>query len=165
MDKSSENQKQDKKKDSNKKGKDLKKELKRMEEKKEDWKEKYHRSLADYQNLLKRQGREKEELTKYSNEQLLRELLPVFDNLKISLKHTDENNKDSKWVQGVEYVVKQFREVLNNNGVEEIDTEGHKFDHNTMEALEGEGEKVKKEVKPGYKLHGKVIVPAKVILE
>lgn len=145
--------------------KDLKKELKKMEKKVEEGEERYQRALADYQNLLKRQTREKEELTKYSNEQLIQELIPVFDNLKISLKHADESNNQSKWVKGVEYVVKQFREILNNNGVEELEVEGKEFDPNTMEAIEGEGEKVKKEIKPGYTLHGKVIIPAKVILE
>ncbi len=147
------------------KDKDLKKKLEGMQKKIDEGEEKYQRALADYQNLLKRQTREKEELTKYSNEQLIQELIPVFDNLKISLKHVDEKNNQSKWVKGVEYVVKQFREVLNNNGVEELEAEGKEFDPETMEAIEGEGTEVKKEVKPGYTLHGKVIVPAKVILE
>ncbi len=158
-------QEEKKDKKSKDKSKDLKKENKRLKEKLEEEEERYQRVLADYHNLLKRQAREKEELTKYSNEKLIQEIIPVFDNLKISLKHTDSENNDSKWVEGVRYVVKQFREVLNNNGVEEIKTKGKKFDPNIMEALEGQGEKVKKEIKPGYTLHGKVIIPAKVVLE
>lgn len=157
--------KEEKKEEKEKKGKDFKKEIKKLEEKIKEEEEKYQRALADYQNLLKRQAREKEELTKYSNEQLIQEILPIFDNLKISLAHADKEDKNSKWVEGVKYVVKQFREVLNKNGVEEIKTEGEKFNPDFMEALEGEGEKVKKEIKPGYTLYGKVINPAKVILE
>jgi len=48
--------------------------------------------------------------------------------------------------------------------VEEIKTVGEKFNHNTMEAIEGKGEKVVKELRPGYKLNGKVIIAAKVIV-
>jgi molecular chaperone GrpE len=69
------------------------------------------------------------------------------------------------WAQGVVYVLKQFKEVLNNHGLEEIKTVGEKFDHHTMEAVDGSGENVKQEVMPGYKLNGKVIRHAKVIVE
>lgn len=124
----------------------------------------YRRALADYQNLQKRAAEEKSEFAKYANEQLLISLLPVFDNLKISIEHFDENKDTNAWLEGVKFVVKQFREVLNELGVEEIKTVGEKFDHNTMDAVEGEGETVVQEVKPGYKLHGKVIVPAKVVV-
>jgi len=150
----------------NKKEKKIKEEAKKKKEevKVEDWEDKYKRALADYQNLLKRTAREKEEFAKFANERLLLEILPVYDNLKMAIRHSDEKNHD-QWLTGVKYVVKQFRDVLGSLGVEEIKTVGEKFDPNLMEAVEGQGEKVKKEVKPGYKLNGKAIVPAKVILE
>lgn len=125
---------------------------------------KYKRALADYQNLLKRQSKEKEEFVKYANENLLTDFIPVYDNLKISLEHVGEDDKDNPWVKGIEYVIKQFRDLLESNGIEEIKTVGEKFDHETMDAMEGEGEKVIKEVKAGYKLNGKVIMPAKVVV-
>ena len=131
-------------------------------EKCEDLDNKYKRALADYQNLLKRTVVEKQEFIKYANERLLHEILPVYDNLKISLFHIDEEALAKGWAEGIKYVVKQFKDVLSNLGVEEIKTNGEKFNHNTMEAVEGKGEKVKKEVKAGYKLSGKVIIPAKV---
>ena len=133
-------------------------------EKCEDLNNKYKRALADYQNLLKRTDTEKQEFIKYANERLLYEILPVYDNLKISLSHIDEEARGNGWAEGIKYVVKQFKDILNNLGVEEIKTSNEKFDHNTMEAVEGKGEKVKKEVKAGYKLSGKVIIPAKVIV-
>ena len=68
-------------------------------------------------------------------------------------------------MEGIKYVIQQFKEVLKNAGVEEIETEGKKFDPLLMEAVEGKGEKVKKEIKPGYKLNGKVIIAAKVSLK
>ncbi|MCD4693838.1 nucleotide exchange factor GrpE [bacterium] len=147
------------------KDKSSKKDIKRLRSERDELKEKYQRALADYQNLLKRQVREKEELIKYSNEKLIEEFIPVFDNLKIALEHTSEEENDSKWVEGVRYVVKQFREVLTDNGIEEIKTEEKKFNPKIMEAIEGEGEYVKKEIRSGYALKGKIIIPAKVVLE
>ncbi len=81
------------------------------------------------------------------------------------MQHTDENIEGSAWAEGVKYVVKQFATALNDNGVEEIETVTKDFDHDAMEAVKGEGDKVKKELRPGYKLNGKVIIPAKVELE
>ncbi len=125
----------------------------------------YKRALADYQNLQKRSLEEKNDFAKYANENLLHEILPIYDNLKISLLHINEQTDQNAWAEGIKYVIKQFKEVLKNAGVEEIETEGKKFDLNTMEAVEGKGEKVKKEIKPGYKLNGKVIIAAKVSLK
>jgi molecular chaperone GrpE len=143
----------------------LKQKLSKLKEENEDLDARYKRALADYQNLQERHTQERGEFVKYANESLLREILPIFDNLKISLQHVGPEEQESAWVKGVKYVVKQFREVLAEHGVEEIEAEGKEFDHNTMEAIEGKGDKVKKEVKSGYKLNGKVIVPAKVIVE
>lgn len=129
--------------------------------------DKYKRALADYQNLLKRTSQEKIEFIKFANEKILSDLLPVYDNLKISMAHADESSKG--WLEGIKYVIKQFKDALNANGIEEIATEGSAFDHNTMEAMSNEETEdavqdglVAKEIKAGYKLNGKVIVPAKV---
>ncbi len=125
---------------------------------------KYKRALADYQNLLKRTAKEKEEFFKYANEQLIIEFIPVYDNLKMSLNHTDEQVEKSPWLEGVKYVLKQFKSILEGAGIEEIKTVGEKFDHNFMEAIEGNGDMVVKELKPGYRLNGKVIIAARVAL-
>lgn len=126
------------------------------------YKEKYLRALADYQNLVKRSSDEKMEFVRYANEQMLHDILPVYDNLKVSLLHINDEAENNGWVTGIKYVVKQFKDFLESVGVEEIKTVGEKFDHNTMEALEGKGEKVVKELKSGYMLKGKVVVAAKV---
>ena len=134
------------------------------QKKAEEFEYKYKRALADYQNLLKQTAKEKSEFAKYANENLIMEIIPIYDNLKMALQHGDGENGNS-WLDGVKYVVKQFADTLKNIGLEEIKTKGEKFDHKTMEAVEGRGEKVKKELRSGYKLNGKVIVPAKVIVE
>ena len=125
---------------------------------------KYKLALADYQNLLKRTAIEKQEFAKYANENLLYEILPIYDNLKTSLNFSDEEASKNGWLEGIKYVVKQFKDTLEKLGVEEIKTIGEKFNPECMEAIEGKGKKVKKEVKAGYKLNGKVIVPAKVVV-
>ncbi|MFA4999914.1 MAG: nucleotide exchange factor GrpE [Patescibacteria group bacterium] len=127
--------------------------------------QKYLRALADYQNLVKQSAKEKEEFVKYAVEDFLHDILPVYDHLKLSLKGLSEEESQSAWVEGVKHVLKQFKEVLATRGIEEIKTEGEKFDHDLMEAIDGTGEKIKQEIMPGYKLNGKVIRPAKVIVK
>ncbi len=126
---------------------------------------KYLRALADYQNLLKQTGREKEDFIKYALTDFLHNVLPVYDHLKMAMTGLSEEEMKNPWAQGVGHVLKQFKDVLSQHGIEEIKTVGEKFNHETMEALEGQGEMIKKEVMPGYKLNGKVIRPAKVVVE
>ena len=147
------------------KNKTIEEKYKLLKARKQELEANYKRAIADYQNLVKQQDRTQKEFVKYSNEQLLHEIIPVYDNLKTSLVFFKEGSDKSSWLKGVEYVVKQFYDALKNAGLEEIVTEGKEFDYNTMEALEGKGKKIKKELKTGYKLNGKVIIPAKVILE
>lgn len=127
-------------------------------------KDNYYRSLADYQNLVKQTAQQKTEFIKYANGRLLEELLPVYDHLKLSLVNLPEAETKSAWVVGVQHVLKQFKELLNAEGVSEIVTVGEPFDANTMEAIEGNGNLVVKEVIPGYKLNGRLIKAAKVIV-
>jgi len=125
---------------------------------------KYKLALADYQNLLKKTAADKTEFAKYAISDLLEDIIPVYDHLKMSLQGLPAEEENSAWVIGVKYVLKQFKDNLATRGVEEIKTVGEKFDHNTMEALDGEGETVSKEVMPGYKLNGRLIKAAKVIV-
>ena len=138
---------------------------------KDEYEDMYKRALADYQNLLKQGAQEKKEFLKYANEQMIYDLIPVFDNLKLAVKHADEEAKKNPWFAGVVHVTKQFEDVLSAIGLEELKAEGLKFDHNTMEALEKEetdDEKkdnfVSKVMKPGYKLKDKIINHTKVVV-
>jgi len=135
------------------------------EEETETSEQKYLRALADYQNLLKQTAKEKQEFAKYAVGDFLQDILPVYDHLKLSLIGLSEEEGKNAWAEGVRHVLKQFKDVLTSHGIEEIKTVGEKFDHNTMDAIDGSGETVKQEVMPGYKLNGKVIRPAKVIVE
>jgi len=131
----------------------------------DDYKEQYLRALADYQNLLRQTQKEKEDFWRFALADFLCDLLPIYDHLKMSVANLKEDEQKSPWVEGVKYVLKQFKDTLEARGVEEIETKDMPFDHDTMEALEGEGEMVEREAKAGYKLQGKVIMPAKVIVK
>jgi molecular chaperone GrpE len=131
----------------------------------EDYKERYLRALADYQNLLRQTQKEKEEFFRYALADFLYDLLPTYDNLKLAVSSLSPEEEKNPWVAGVRHVLRQFQEALAAKGVEEIKTVGEKFDPETMEAMSGEGETVEKELKPGYKLNGKVIVAAKVTVK
>jgi len=145
---------------------------KKKEEKKdkyEELEEKYKRALADFQNLLKQTAKEKEELVKYANARILEELLPVYDNLKLAVKHLKNGENNNSTEEGVKFVVKQFQEFLNSFGVKEIKTAGEKFDPERMEAVENretdkesEDGLVAEELKAGYLLNGRTVVPARV---
>ena len=129
---------------------------------------KYKRALADYQNLVKQTARDKSDFARYANENLLHEILPIYEYLKLSLAHAPD---DDKWLEGVKYVLKEFARVLEINGVTEIVTENQEFNHETMEAIEEEitdqenlDNKIAKTLKAGYKLYDKVIIPARVVV-
>ncbi len=137
------------------------------EEAKVFFEDRYKRALADYQNLQRQTAKEKLDIVRYANERLLLELLPVYDHLKTAFKFAPEEKNN--WLEGVRYVIKQFKTVLADNGVEEIETAGKVFDHHSMDAVEQKStddkkldNKVAEEIKAGYKLNGKVVVAAKV---
>jgi len=135
------------------------------EEEHDTYEGKYLRALADYQNLSKQGVKDREEFVKYALSNFLEDILPIYDHLKMSLNGLKDDDHKNPWVEGVKYVLKQFKDVLESKGIEEIKTVGEKFDHDTMEALDGSGDIVKQEVMAGYKLNGKVIRHAKVIVE
>lgn len=132
------------------------------EEEESSWEHKCKLAMADYQNLLKKTAIEKTEFAKYAISDLLEDIIPVYDHLKMSLQGLPAEEENNAWAQGVKYVLKQFKDALEVRGVEEIKTVGEKFDHHTMEALEGDGEIVLREIMPGYRLNGRLIRAAKV---
>ncbi len=115
------------------------------------------RALADYQNLERRVLNERAELIRYSNQELLKTLLPSFDNLYLAEKYIED--------EGVKLTVKKLTESLEEVGVKRIEVENKKFDPHTMECVEvvdGEKDMVVSEVRPGFMLFDKVIRPATV---
>ena len=119
--------------------------------------QKYIRALADYQNLAKRVEREKELFVKFANSVLILRMLPVLDNLERAQEHLKD--------EGIDLVIKQFKEALSSEGVNEVEGIGSEFNPEIHEAIahgEGEEGKVIEVFEKGYKLGDKIIRPAKV---
>ncbi|MDY6764662.1 MAG: nucleotide exchange factor GrpE [Halobacteria archaeon] len=136
-------------------------ELQKKEEEIEDLESRLKRVQADFQNYKKRSEKEKEKFAKYATADLISELLEVKDNLERAL----ESEGDIR--DGVEMTLRTLDEILEDEGVERIDTEGE-FDpekHEAMMQVESdehdEGEVVDV-YEPGYSMNGRVIRTAKV---
>lgn len=131
-------------------------------------KEQYLLLAADFDNYRKRMNRQMEENTKYANEQILKSLIEVVDNLERALASTDE--KESSLVTGIENVHRQLLENLSSYGLKKIKSEiDADFDPNYHEAVVcvpvEEGKKpgtINDIFLEGYELNGKIIRPANV---
>ncbi|MEA2065268.1 MAG: nucleotide exchange factor GrpE [Patescibacteria group bacterium] len=158
-----------------KKDKNIDKKKKKEHKEVKEFESRYKRALADYQNLLRQTAKEKEEFAKYANMNFIMEILPVVDNFKISVEHIPEDQKEGAWVQGIIYIKKQLLDILAANGIEEVKTIGEKFNPEIHEAVEDkncdkknkENKKdiITKEILSGYKMNGKTIRAAKVIVD
>ena len=135
-----------------------------------EFKEGWKRAQADYQNLHKSVEDNRSELVRLSELQILNEFLPILDNFKKCFNSVPEDDKQwVNWKKGVEYIMKQFSDVMKAHNIEDISTVGKKFDPELHEAV-GEEESEEKEgvvireVDAGYTMKGKVIKVAKVIV-
>jgi molecular chaperone GrpE len=126
------------------------------------------RVQADFENYRKRAAREQERLVAHAHERLVRELLPVLDDLERALEAA-EQHEEAKLVEGVKLVEQSLRRVLAREGVAEIETDGA-FDPHVHEALltkPGDGAdsgSVLEVVQRGYRVGDRVVRPAKVIV-
>ena len=91
------------------------------------------RLRADTENIRRRLNKEKQECIQFSNEKLIREVIPIFDNLERALAAPDANLESLK--QGVEMISKQFLALLEKENVKPIPAKGEKFDPNIHEVL------------------------------
>ncbi|MDD7593211.1 MAG: nucleotide exchange factor GrpE [Peptoniphilaceae bacterium] len=123
------------------------------------------RLQADFQNYRKRVERDRESTVRFANEKLLRQLLEVVDNFERALGSEKEHDQ---FYQGMELIHQQFVNLLTNNGLEEIESDGEAFDPNLHQAVSAEesdtvaSHHVIATLQKGYRLNGKVIRPAMV---
>ena len=124
------------------------------------------RAVADYHNLEKRVSEGRSELTNFVGGELIKKLLPVLDHLEKSLFGVSDQEKESGWFKGVELAVKELNQVLQSEGLGEIQADGG-FDptlHEAVDTREGEDNMILEVVKKGYNLNGKVLRPAQVVV-
>ena len=132
----------------------------------------YLKSLADAENFRKRMNREKEESLKYSNEKLIKDLLPVLDFLDLAIGHSetyleqDKTGNLKSFVEGVKLSYDEFVKTLKNHGVEIIETAGKTFDpnfHQVVEMVEDANQpegKILEEKRRGYIYKERLLRPS-----
>ncbi len=130
--------------------------------------DKYLRLAAEFENYKRLTQRDQREQIKFGNEQLLKELLPVVDNMERAIKAARANGGDSALIQGVELTLKQLSGALVKFGIHSIETIGRPFDPNTHQAVSSTPsstvavDHIVDEFQKGYKLHDRVLRAAMV---
>jgi len=146
----------------------LRKELESTKKQLDEEKDRYLRLNAEFENLRKRNLKEREEFVKYSNEKLIQELIDVFESLERGIENARRTENKDKLIEGMELVYKQFKVVLEKNGLVPIKALGEKFDHSRHEAMmqtvtdDCEEDTILEEFAKGYMLNGKIIRYSKV---
>lgn len=129
--------------------------------------DRYKRILAEFENYKKRNAKEREGLYNSILSDIIEVLLPIVDNLENAVK---VETSDESYKQGVELVLKQFKDVLTSKGVEEIKSLGETFDPELHEAVssvqdDSKGEKeIVQEYRKGYKIGSRVIRHSMVVV-
>lgn len=142
--------------------------LKEAEIKAKEYLEGWRRAKADHINYRKKIEGQKEELMKYCNQDLVLKILPVIDAFDLALENVPKDLKGNDWISGMIAIEDILLNVLKENNVEEIQTEGQKFNPEFHEAVGHVKNKdfktgeVVDEISRGFKLNGKVIRAAKV---
>lgn len=119
------------------------------------------RIQAEFINFKKRTEEEKAILSQYSKAQVIKELLPVVDDLERALAHLPSELKENKWAQGAAKVYDRLTKQLEKLGVTEVESLNKPFDPNLHEAVQVEGEGdhqiVAEVLQKGYKLGDQII--------
>jgi molecular chaperone GrpE len=97
--------------------------------------ERYLRQVAELDNFKKRINREKEDAIRYANENLIKDLLPVIDNLERAITHAQGGGNGKPLVEGVEMVLRGLLDILGKHGVVQIPAVGEVFDPGKHEAM------------------------------
>jgi molecular chaperone GrpE len=127
----------------------------------------WHRAEADFQNYKRRTEQEREELRRFGNVSVIINLLPVLDDFERAFASLDSHLAGLSWFDGMLLIYRKLRQLLENAGVKQIETEGQAFDprfHEAVAHVEGEEGKVISEVQRGYMLHDRVLRPAMVVV-
>jgi molecular chaperone GrpE len=130
----------------------------------------YLRTLADMDNLRKRTQRDKEELAKFANENILREVLSVVDNLERAVEHAQQAHSNEGLLEGVQMTLTQLCQVLKKFGVAPVEAIGHGFDPSLHQAIgqvetaEYPSNSVAQEMQKGYVLNERLLRPSMVVI-
>ena len=130
----------------------------------------YLRSQAEIENVRKRFQKDKQDLAKFANDTIIKQLLPVADNLEKAIAHAKDENALDALRDGIDLTLKGFLDTLERNGVERIEALDQPFDPNFHEAVsEAENDAVEpgtvvNEFQKGYTLNKRLLRPAMVVV-
>jgi molecular chaperone GrpE len=130
--------------------------------------DKYVRAVAELENYRKRAAREKADSIKFGNENIIKDILPLVDSMDRALQHADGYGYSDSFKKGLKLLQDQLLGCLGKHGVQQIECVDKTFDPNIHEAVfqvdagAHEDNKVVEELEKGYRLHERLLRPAKV---
>lgn len=132
--------------------------------------DKHLRLQAEFDNFRKRTAKEKIDLTVTASESVIKDILPVLDDFERALQNMEKNGNEAD-MQGVKLIFNKLKDTLRKKGLEEIEAMDAEFNTDEHEALtmipapdESKKGKVMDVIQKGYKLNGKVIRFARVVV-
>jgi len=141
------------------------------DEKIKELQDKYLRLVAEFDNYRKRTMREKMELLKYASEEILKDLLPVIDDIDRAMAHINEASDIEALKKGMELINNKFNEFLKQKGIKEIEAYQKEFNadlHEAISKMPVDDESLKGKniavVQKGYFLNDKIIRHSKVVV-
>ncbi len=126
------------------------------------------RLKAEFENYKKRSFEEKAKLKEYGKEEILKQLLPVIDNMEKAINHHNQSHDSKPVIKGIELVYKQVQDLLKKEGVSKIDSVGKEFNPLLHEAVMTEFSDrynpgiILEELESGYSFNGRLLRPTRV---
>ncbi len=148
----------------------LKAEVEESNREKDQFRQLAQRVQADFTNYKRRSEDEWGEHQKYANTNLILKLLPVLDDLDLAIDHAAKSAADASWLEGIILIQRKFQAMLETEDLVKIEVEGKEFDpleHQAMaykESTDHSEGQILEVIRDGYKLPGRVIRPALVVL-
>lgn len=142
-----------------------------LQKKYDELNDRYLRLMAEFDNYRKRTLKEKMDLTKYAEEDVIKGILPVVDNMERAIKSLESAQDINAVKEGIDLIYKKFKEFLEKRGIKEIEALNKELDTDLHEAVtkfaapsEDLKGKIIDVIEKGYYLHDKVIRYAKVVV-
>ena len=135
-----------------------------------DWQDRFLRAKADYQNLQKRAAEEQRNAIRYANADFARSVVQVLDDFERTLQAAEDAPEEDSIMSGVKLIYEKLLKLLGDYHVEPIEALGQPFDPHVHEAMMQEPcetlppGSVLREIERGYKLHDRVLRPARVVI-
>ncbi|MFQ6067834.1 MAG: nucleotide exchange factor GrpE [bacterium] len=146
----------------------VKEELKSTDKEADEYLDYLKRLKAEFENYKRRSQKEKERIVSWSNEDLIKQFLPVLDDLERAVDSGQQSKNLASLVEGMRMILEKLKGVLQRQGLEEIKAKGEPFNPHFHEALmsvdlaEYPDNLVVEEMRKGYKLNDRILRPAMV---